>query len=277
MIAAIVFGSFIVKNVPFNIFKNVIIASIIIESIIAIANVNNLYYWYYPVRPEDIGMAIGTWGQHTVLGAYLSACLPVLLWTAEWPFAVIVIAGIIACKSTMSIASLSIVMLIWLWYKIGPKKTIFLSQLIIFVVVVSAIYTNKSDFWSLSGRQIVWIQGWKSFLVNPLMGSGLGSWQSLWIPFRWGAIDKIGHAAFKMHNEYLQLAVEGGIVALAPVLYCIFQFFRKLRPTWHHATCAAIFVNAIGNFPMHIPGISLIFVIAFGYSVGLHHVKILQR
>jgi O-antigen ligase len=62
---------------------------------------------------------------------------------------------------------------------------------------------------NLQGRELVWAVAWQSFLANPVFGQGLGTSTAQAM-----AVLRTGGAAV-IHNEYLRLAVDTGLIGIA--------------------------------------------------------------
>ena len=78
---------------------------------------------------------------------------------------------------------------------------------------------------SSTTRLIVWADALKDFIGNPIMGQGVG--ESKEITFEGGGIEGIKIKRVLVHNVFLSVAEERGIVGLAPFVLVFLVFLRK--------------------------------------------------
>ena len=95
-------------------------------------------------------------------------------------------------------------------------------------------------------RFIIWRGAWQMMLDAPWFGTGVGTFWMLWPPYRHPADDSGG---YYVHNDYLQLWIETGVVGLALLLMVyaalVSMFVRALR---HPAMAARARIEASGLF-----------------------------
>lgn len=133
---------------------------------------------------------------------------------------------------------------LWVFRKYpGFRKTAFL-VLLVSGLAYAAVYTlfnleiagrmseavSGSD-GAASLRFDLWQRTWEMFLSSPLLGSGLGTWFRVYPAYR-TPVD-YGTFGYYAHNDYLQLAQEGGLVLFATFLlvaaYTLWLAWRVLR------------------------------------------------
>ena len=116
---------------------------------------------------------------------------------------------------------------------------------------------------SAAARLLLWQSGMKMLLAHPVIGSGWGTFVNYYPAYRVPLENST--AGFFAHNDYLQLAIEGGIPALLlqiGILYgvCI-QLKRSLRQAADSAAfesaallsgVLALFVHAFVNFIFYL-------------------------
>jgi Flp pilus assembly protein TadD len=127
------------------------------------------------------------------------------------------------------------------------------------------------------GRKLMhWRVAARLAASRPLAGHGLGSFRLLFLPEQarllatpegrvlWREWDNTEYA----HNEYLQLAAEGGAVGLALALWCLLALRASARqaertPEWAGAAAgaAAIAVDAVFSFPFHVACTAFLFAL----------------
>lgn len=230
-----------------------------IQAIFGLAQYLGWNPWGYELA-HYLNKPSGTFGQETILGAFLAFALAPALFTRRYLCALPILLCILATNSTMSILSGAAVFLIWL-FALAPGLAFLLTLSAIILGLASFLLVPHAEFFSTTGRVEFWKLGWAEFLKHPITGSGPGSWQDtrtvlrggLWITY--------------LHNEYLECLVEYGLLGGAIIAAGLLGFFRRFRLTWHHAGAAGILVNAFGNFPLHHPVLGTLFLTAWFLSV----------
>jgi O-antigen ligase len=61
------------------------------------------------------------------------------------------------------------------------------------------------------------------------------------------------------HNDYLQLAVETGVVGIALLLWGLAVLLRSLRDPWLGAAVIGALVHSAVDFPLQIPAVAALF------------------
>lgn len=82
---------------------------------------------------------------------------------------------------------------------------------------------TSSDEKSAGSRRILWEASYKIFLANPILGAGPDNYKA---KMQWVSPDAIHNNA--VHNTYLELAGQGGLVALLPFVGLLAVVFRRL-------------------------------------------------
>jgi O-antigen ligase len=62
------------------------------------------------------------------------------------------------------------------------------------------------------------------------------------------------------HNDYLQLAVEMGVVGVALGVWALILLARRMREPWLAAGVAGILVHSTVDFPLQIPAVAVLFL-----------------
>jgi O-antigen ligase len=82
-------------------------------------------------------------------------------------------------------------------------------------------------------RFLIWRGSWDLLMANPLWGIGLGTYYLAWPPYRDPTDNTLG---FFVHNDYLQIWIEGGLPALllllavfGAALFMLVRFLRRSR------------------------------------------------
>jgi len=114
----------------------------------------------------------------------------------------------------------------------------------------------------MTGRTVIWSAAWDMLQAAPWHGYGLGSWWLLYPAYRGAADEATG---FHAHNDYLELAAEGGWPLAVLVLAGMLFIARLLRPLWSSRQAAvraeaawlaggllALAVHSVFNFNLYM-------------------------
>lgn len=212
---------------------------------------------------------VGLMGHETVFGPFVVAALAPALWNSRWIISVILMVAALCTGSSMTILSLSVLLLVFIWSRYGIKSSIGVGSIGCVVIGLLYLFLPELNLFSFNGRYFIWDFGIRAFKESPWFGSGIGSWSGnflqkykdeILLQFRY-------HVPFQLHSDYLQFLVEYGITPFIVLLYSLVQFVVSFRPTWTHAVCAAILVNALASFPFYIMPLAVIFVVCWTYSM----------
>ncbi|MFO0889771.1 MAG: O-antigen ligase family protein [Isosphaeraceae bacterium] len=132
----------------------------------------------------------------------------------------------------------------------------------------------------LNGRASLWLSAIRAWAERPVLGAGLGNFEVAVSP----ALDRdLGVTFQHAENEYLEMAVEGGLAGLLLLLLVV----GGVAATGYKALSAAgsardrawilgalfgmlaLAVQSMGDFPLHIPGIAVTAVILAAFLFGL--------
>lgn len=220
---------------------------------------------------QALGMewyAVGLMGHETLLGPFLVAAIAPALWGKHWKSAAVMAAAILCTKSSMSYASFAALLSVFLWHRFSLQVAVTIVGVTLFGLGTGYLMHADSEWYSPTGRQFMWGFGWDAFKKAPLFGSGIGSWVGVHLPNYAAQIltEFRTHVPFQLHNDYLDFAVEYGVLPGIPLLAGIVQWLRFFKPTWMHAVCLAFLVNAGANFLLCISSLALIFVVCWVYS-----------
>lgn len=255
-------------NKPIDKFADILVLSGVFQSIVAAFQSDGVHFLFQPTDGWGVFAATGTYGHPTILGPFLVCALAPALWRKQYPFAFIIFVGIILCKSSMTLGALASVLLIFLWHKKGFKfAALIASSLIASGIFLFTAYPGLTLF-STTGRWAIWEKFPEAFNEAPLFGSGVGMWIGKFAP-RWYEhfLGKFQvHIPFELHNDVMEFLVQFGIVPFIPIFFALCGFFRRLKPTWPHAVCVALLLNAQGNFPLQIATIAMVFCVSFVWA-----------
>jgi len=145
---------------------------------------------------------------------------------------------------------------------------------------------------SLKRREAIW--GFTILIIkdHPLLGSGLGTFKYNSLNYQAKFFDQGENRrlypygiADKVHNEYLQLGAEIGILGLGIFLWLIISYFnygirilKKIKDQYKQGIIiglmggvVAVLIDAIFGFPLHLPATLVLFWLFIGLIVSLNH------
>ena len=157
----------------------------------------------------------------------------------------------------------------------------FVALLLILIIIFSDLpslllkYVIRGQTWELffsfTGRMHWWRFGWEAFCESPIYGYGFGA------GVRYVVFSSMGNfATATMHNSWLEVLVNVGILGLIPVVLAFLGTWRTLLrisfrpPSWFDRTMRMLSIEMIGLFII----LSLDFITAGGSSF-LHDREIL--
>ena len=125
--------------------------------------------------------------------------------------------------------------------------------------------------WAVMERLSQWTAGWRMFAANPLLGVGIGNYNSVYEDYRlpeWPIA--LGHA----HNHYLTIAAEAGIGAAVAYIALLIVAARQTLRQWRTAPTRfnrAIGLGAFGSIAALATHslVDVLFVHGMSVTVGL--------
>jgi O-antigen ligase len=255
---------------------------------------------------------------------FLACCVPLALYCIfsnsgkaekRMGVACLVAVGLILPATMSRAAWLAVVAgcfpVLWKWFKVSSSKFQVSSfkfpssvsiriaaitvSVLLTVSLLAGAYMMKKQ--SVEGRLLVWRVSTMLIRENPLTGSGLGSFQTLFGDAQ-AEYFLSGKASEKQKlladtpeyafNEYVQITVESGIVGLLLFLGIIYSFFVKTRkggdkPSPYDCTCPpidgivsavrgsiiAFLVFAFFSYPFSVLPLTMLFVVLAAMSASL--------
>ena len=204
-------------------------------------------------RPRD--SIVGMIGNPTHFGCQLVLWMPFALiqshWRWVWVFPAFVVIGL--THSATAIALAGIVIVGW-WWKRSWKGGVIGAGLLSLCVGVIAM--NFPSWIGFSGRLETWKVWWGIVGTRPILGWGIG-----FVKHMAQGLSP-SHPLFgwkHLHNEYLQLWVEGGIISLGFVACLLWKLWARRTQTlssplrwacgWSLTLCLLM---ALTGFPFHL-------------------------
>ena len=101
---------------------------------------------------------------------------------------------------------------------------------------------------------------------RPWIGFGLGTWPSVYPAF--AVFDPAGFFMNHAHNDWAELAADGGLPLFAAVLAMFAASLAGMRGTWWAAGIPAALLNACLDFPLHKSSLAGMLFFLLGASSG---------
>jgi len=181
----------------------------------------------------------------------------------------IISTALFATTSRGGIAAWLLLLPIFLWaaYRnpVSRKRMVILVLLTVAAYLCSTVLLNASiadrTFQldhdpSAAARLLLWQSGIKMLLAHPVIGSGWGTFANYYPAYRVPLENST--AGFFAHNDYLQLAIEGGIPALLLQIGILYGVCIELKRSLRQAADLAAFESAA-----LLSGVLALFVHAF--------------
>ena len=261
--------------------------------------------WYFYKR-TNIGVAVGTFANGNHYATLLMAAIPLLatMATARWrsssrqPERSLVLALAMAAAAVLAIGVLtnqSTAMLL-----IGPPvaaATVLLAMrlprhrinqglagigLLLIAGTAAVLVIGKElpalgTAASIEKRSEYWSRSLEAVEDQPLTGWGVGSFQQVYrlyepqIPAdRW----YVNHA----HNDYLEIALEGGVAAIVLMLAFLWWWSLRARQIWlSHGeleqkgaliASAAVLLHSVFDYPLRTAAIAALFAVCLALIAG---------
>jgi O-antigen ligase len=135
---------------------------------------------------------------------------------------------------------------------------------------------SAADFASEGGRAMVWRDTAEMVRAFPLTGAGFGSFAAVYPLFRSQGVRLLYEHA---HNDALQLAAEGGLLAAALCALLLLPVARHLASGLTRragplavgaaAGLAALLLHALIDFNFHIPANATVAAVLAGLLLGV--------
>lgn len=194
----------------------------------------------------------GNMGHPIVVGCWFAAMAPIaFFYWSRWEFFLILIFSLRTYSSTTILALVGA----YAFYQYRLRGRVVLLPIIAGVLALgfAAYLFPHIEFFSFSGRFLVWRRAWELILDNPL-GYGPGSWFGRYQ--EWGV--QYPRVWDYLHSDILQLLFEGGVAVFILSVVSIYRIANRIRVP-EGAAIFAILANAFGAFPLHIPQIGFLF------------------
>ena len=134
--------------------------------------------------------------------------------------------------------------------------------------------------WSdMGGRVPIWLDTGRIVRDFPITGTGLNTYGIAMLAYQTGQPDV--HVV-EAHNDYLQLAAEGGVLLGLPVLIAVAVYVRQVRARFREAAgglrthwlrvgavagLLALAVQSLVDFSLQMPGNAVLFALLMAIAV----------
>ena len=135
-----------------------------------------------------------------------------------------------------------------------------------------------ADWGEFNNRKGAWVDAWSVAREFPLVGTGLNTY---WAAALFYQHHEMAYFFAQAHNDYLQLAAEGGLLVTIPAIVCLFVFVRDIRgamrgtprdtSNWLRAGALAspiaIAFQETVEFSLQMPGNAALFAVVCAIAV----------
>lgn len=255
--------------------EHTILAASVIHCVVGILNL----FWIFPLhRPTEHfakNDAIGLLGQPTVLGPFLCLAFAIALSRAlrggkgravYIGIAILNVALVIATGSAMSLASLAVVVLVFLLFY-GGIRTLY-ALIVVVVALIALAYHSNDSLVGFSGRIAPWQFAIEKWQARPWFGYGLGSWSQLAMELM--QIQRETRPWVQLHQEFLQGLIEFGIIGMSLIVGLMAALISRSigiiraqdKDTLPYLAGVALFaVNSLASFPVHLTPLGQLFAL----------------
>ena len=226
--------------------------------LLPIGIVTTVFYRHVPFIDKNHGAFVYGFGGNPSVNATLMANLSMFLFIDferfMWLKIAILVCTFISILRTKAAAGVAALLAGVLTYvSIEVSYWIFLSASIL--ALPAFLFLKKSQFLSMSGREIIWNLTIKSLIkTRPLFGLGLGSFYYILpaVQIKNRIVPK-GKGFTWAHNDFLQFIAEGGLIGGVILFFAIFDILsNSITNTAALSFFMCYFVNALINFPSHM-------------------------
>lgn len=268
------------SNFCFNFILLTLLIACVIESLIAMAQVFNLYpiigLFYPPLsegRPYGIFQQVNVFSSFICVGIASGFGLLSRLKKLSWLGRGFILISIILMSATIPLSqsltgylSLFLIVLSFFIFLVDERKNIIYLILAITIGVIIGYlvkgYLNISDMsenklQTSHVRWVLWQHSLYLFSENFLWGSGVGSFESVFLErFGGGLLGTSGKTMSHPHNEILRWMVEGGLAGVIGILLValggIYLWLSSLknRNVIYLITSLPIVVHMMTEFPL---------------------------
>lgn len=259
----------------------VISLTTMVISCYAILQFFNLDQFYNSISADvKTDTVVGVLGNNSHLSGYLSMCLPSLYYIRNKKTTIFIVITFISIILTGSISGLISAILITFMYSIFFKIRVRHEKTILSLCILGIsgfMFLRGFDYKSYistSGRIDFWVHTLSQTMKGQeILGVGLGKLSMLWSTLAGTPLEGWKH----MHNEFLQVGAETGIVGfilLSYVIYSYFVMFTKYLKSNELLVCLyttfmAFIIISLFSYPAHLYLPSTVGMLAYAGSFAI--------
>lgn len=173
----------------------------------------------------------GILGNKAQDASFIACMLPMALHKMRkklsYLFSVVMIAGILFTKSSTGLAGIGVAIAAILFQKLNIRKFISIVTPLTILIIGFGYFFLGDDLLFHSGRKYVYANAWEFYTnyVNHWLGAGTGSFTIWGIAYQ--KMAKLPELWIWLHNDYLEVLFENGIIGLG--LFGIVGFYTLHR------------------------------------------------
>lgn len=212
-----------------------------------------------PIQP------LGTIGTVDGAAAYIAIIAPLMPW---WLMLVAIFA-VVKSHAVSAILALGAGLVIRFRHN-KPVLAVVIAGCMFAAIFAAYAKSNKPLDAHMLGRGAMWqfaVNDWVR--TDPIVGFGLGGWSQR-IPVKQVTTDykPTGELWREAHNEYLQWLVELGVIGAMLLAFWLWAHRAMFAHPVYGGSIAALGVNALTFFPMHVVQLSLVALVLVGLATA---------
>lgn len=241
---------------------NIICLIGVLQTLLMIVQFNGLWVYIIPKGISTgnyvyLGISndtlVGFTSNRNMASSLLALCLPAFFRKKIWVLAPLIFTGLLLSKSWGGMLPAAIFMVIYAIIK-APKKTRLYSLL--FIPILFTMFYMIDPNLTLSGRGNAWSIAIQNIIpMKPWLGWGTGQFRFVFPVIMKNFFDYGGESYRQLHNEYIQLLFEYGIIGVSAIALTFFHIIKNgLRTNYKLILYGALLIGLFNcgvNFLFH--------------------------
>lgn len=226
--------------------------------------------FFYFKEGVDKTLPVGFLGQQTLYGPFMASCVIAALFRRNYYCALFILVPCLATNSSFTFASLGCGLTVWVYSQVSRRLSYFMVGMGALSVPVLYHFFPYSHLFDATGRFEIWKPIFQEAMNKKFFGHGLGTFLA-YVPYiEPEAFYKL-HGLYKqVHNDFLELFFDTGLVGVSCAVYMLYDFFKRAweqRDNKYVMACVGILVvylmDGMGNFPFRLSPQGLIALFAW--------------